>query len=355
MTYKLHKGFQDGQLVRLSLGIEEVDQYLEFLKWRCQPNTWVNYAHDLKIFFNLIDKPVAQITPSDVFEFIRLQKESPHPRRPSNIHSFPDGQIGLSNRTVKRRLCALSNMYAYLMVRGDRGIESNPVPSGLAIRGRSARSGAKKTPLLRTPVSVPQILSPEEINLFLSSLRTYRDKAMILLMTLGGLRKSEVIDTTLADVKIAKKQVMVRHGKGDRERICYVAPDFFLVLNLYLQKERPQTDSDALFVCLKGPNRGKPLTVHGLTTIIEYHREKVGAPRIGCHRLRHTCLTTLREAVMSIEALQVQAGHKNINSTRVYLHLSKELVLTEYLKASQLMFVEPSKSSVDPEPNGGGL
>lgn len=340
MAYELRKEYEEGQLVRLSLGIPEVDNYLEFLKWRCQPNTWLNYANDLKIFFNLVDKPVAEVTPADIFEFIRRQKESPHPRRSANVLTFPDGGPGLSNRTVKRRLCALSNLYAYLIVRGDMGIERNPVPSGLAIRGRAGKPATKEAPLLRTSSSVPQVISPEEIERFMGSLRTSRDKAMVLLMTLGGLRKAEVVGLTLADVQVGKRQVVVRHGKGDRPRTCCVATSFFRILNRYLQEERPPTNSEALFVCLKGPRRGQPLSVHGLTTIVEYHRAKAGTPRIQCHRLRHTCLTALREAGMSLEALQSQAGHQDINSTRVYLHLSSGLVHAEYLQASEKMFAE---------------
>lgn len=358
MAYELHKDFQDGQLVRLSLGIPEVDHYLEFLKWRCQPNTWLNYAHDLKLFFNFTDKAVAELTPADVFEFIRRQKETPHPRRPAKVRTFPDGSPGLSNRTVKRRLCALSNLYAYLIARGEPQIERNPVPSGLAIRGRTARPPANQVPLLRTPAGLPQVISPEEIGRFVGSLRTWRDKAMVLLMTLGGLRKAEVVGLTLADIQVGKKQVVVRHGKGDRPRTCCVAPSFFQVLNRYLQEERPQTDSEALFVSLKGAHRGQPLTVHGLTTIVEYHRTKAGTPHIQCHRLRYTCLTALREAGMSLEALQSQAGHQDINSTRLYLHLSNDLVRAEYLEASKKMFVEevgePEASASVSAPMGGG-
>jgi integrase/recombinase XerD len=218
------------------------------------------------------------------------------------------------------------------------------VPAGLAIRGRAGKPSAHQAPLLCVPNSAPQIVNPEEINRFLASLRTYRDQAMVLLMVLGGLRKSEVVGLALADVQVGKKQVTVRHGKGDRLRTCCVAPSFFQVLNRYLQEERPPTESDALFVCLKGPRRGQPLSVHGLTTIVEYHRAQADTPHIQCHRLRHTCLTALREAGMSLEALQAQAGHQDINSTRVYLHLSNALVYAEYLQVSKKMFTEPTGS-----------
>ena len=49
-----------------------------------------------------------------------------------------------------------------------------------------------------------------------------------------------------------------------------------------------------------------------------------------CHELRHTCFTRLREAGMAIEALQALAGHRSIESTRVYLHLGADWLADEY-------------------------
>ena len=66
MPYELHREMCDGQLFRLSIGLELVDDYLDLPRRRCRPNTWLNYAHDLKIFFNIVDKPVAEVSTADV-------------------------------------------------------------------------------------------------------------------------------------------------------------------------------------------------------------------------------------------------------------------------------------------------
>jgi integrase/recombinase XerD len=63
--------------------------------------------------------------------------------------------------------------------------------------------------------------------------------------------------------------------------------------------------------------------------------------------LRHTCLTMLREAGMSLEALQQQAGHQNINTTRVYLHLSNQSLRDEYFEIADRLFVAPSEEGRD--------
>jgi integrase len=56
--------------------------------------------------------------------------------------------------------------------------------------------------------------------------------------------------------------------------------------------------------------------------------------------LRHTCLTRLREAGMALEALQAQAGHRSIESTRVYLHLTDDWLAGEYQRAAELIDID---------------
>jgi integrase len=51
----------------------------------------------------------------------------------------------------------------------------------------------------------------------------------------------------------------------------------------------------------------------------------------------HTCLTRLREAGMALEAVQAQAGHATIESTRVYLHLANDWLAGQYLRAAELI------------------
>jgi integrase len=53
--------------------------------------------------------------------------------------------------------------------------------------------------------------------------------------------------------------------------------------------------------------------------------------------LRHTCLTRLREAGMALEAVQAQAGHRSIETTRIYLHLSGDWLIGEYHKAMDVL------------------
>jgi len=89
-----------------------------------------------------------------------------------------------------------------------------------------------------------------------------------------------------------------------------------------------------VFVVLKGPRRGQPLSADGLDQIVLGARQRAGLAHASCHELRHTCLTRLREAGMALEAIQAQAGHRSIESTRLYLHLANDWLSKQYLQAS---------------------
>ncbi len=343
MNYKVQREVKDGRLVRLYLGIPEVDAYLNFLKYRCRLNTWINYAHDLQAFVNAVEKPLALVKPRDIFAFIQRQRETPS-RRGHGEELVPLSP-GLSPRTVKRRLATISGFYGYLLVLGESSVKANPVPRGLVTRGAflghpmRRSNGGGVTPLVRIPYTLPQPLEAETVDRFLGSLRTHRDRAMLLLMLLGGLRKSEVIGLNLEDLDFAQRTVLIREGKGGHQRVASVAPSAFTTLLRYLNEERPVASSTRVFLVLKGPRKGQSLTVGALDTIIKYHRRQVGTPEVQCHRLRHTCFTRLRQAGMSLEALQAQAGHRSIMSTMVYLHLCPKELQEEYLRLSDSLFV----------------
>lgn len=66
------------------------------------------------------------------------------------------------------------------------------------------------------------------------------------------------------------------------------------------------------------------MSAAGLDQILDSTRARAGLAQATCHQLRHACLTRLREAGMALEAVQAQAGHASIGSTRIYLHLADD-------------------------------
>ena len=232
-----------------------------------------------------------------------------------------DGSAGLSAATIKRRLAAVSSLYGYLITRDD--VDVTPTRSlGASPPARAALAGGRGLPLVRGVRRLPRILDADEVESLMGALRTERDRAMTQAMVLGGLRRCEVLGLRLSDLRLGEWRVFIAEGKGGHERLVPISPTFFATVARYMDDERPEERRrDALFVSLKGPRRGHPLSVPGLDQIISAARERAGLSHGTCHELRHTCFTRLREAGMAIEAIQAQAGHRSITSTRVYLHL----------------------------------
>jgi integrase/recombinase XerD len=313
---------------RYALGDPLVDSYLEFVAGRCRPNTLRAVTLDLKVFFSVVTKAPVAVGPPDVFEFLA------HQRGDRTVVRMSDRESGLSARTIARRLSSISGFYAYLLARGDTALRANPVPRGLSTRRSGGRT--RTVPLVRVPKTLPKILSPGDVDGLLAALRSHRDRAMVLAMLLGGLRRCEVLGLRMCDVRVADRAVFIADGKGGHQRLTPIANTFFSALGNYLGDERPAgTTTDRVFVVLKRPRRGQPLTLEGLDEIIAGAKQRAGLERCTCHQLRHTCLTRLREAGMALEAVQAQAGHRSIESTRIYLHLTNDWLASEYRQAAE--------------------
>jgi integrase/recombinase XerD len=321
------------ELVAITLGHPLLDDYLAFVAARARTNTFLAVASDLKIFFDVVAKEPAQVNAADVFAFLAVQRT---PRLGERVVRLEDGEPGLAARTIARRLSSVRGLYAYLTARGDTGLTGNPVPTSLAARRPGGRRGKGGVPLIRTPRTLPRVLSPAAVDALVGALRTHRDRAMVDAMVLGGLRRCEVLGLRLEDVNAGQRRLFVAEGKGGRQRIVPVSARFFTSLGKYLEQERPPTSTtEQVFVVLKGPRRGAALSAAGVDEILDGARARAGLQRATCHQLRHTCFTRLREAGMALEAIQAQAGHASIDSTRIYLHLANDWLATEYLRAAE--------------------
>ena len=322
----------DGERV-YRVGHVLVDEFLEFVSGRARPATVRAYAHDLKVFFGLVGKDPVEVTSADVLAFVVAQNR---PRDGAeNVVRISDGRAGLSASTIKRRLAAVSSLYGYLVARGDVGVSQNPVPRGLPTR-KSRRRGERGLPLVRGVRRLPRILEPGEVEALMRALRTSRDRAMVQAMVLGGLRRGEVLGLRLEDLHLGEWRVFIADGKGGHQRLVPMSKSFFSTVADYLNNERPvEASTDRVFVALKGPRRGEPLSADGLDTVLSAARARAGLVHGTCHELRHTCFTRLREGGMAIEALQAQAGHRSIASTRIYLHLGDGWLADEYQRAAE--------------------
>src|SRR5215218_6935200 len=323
-------GAAGGEVIRV--GHPLLDAYVELVTARARWNTVLATAFDLKVFFSIVDKDPVDVETADVLAFINTQRQ---PRHGATVVRIEDGEAGLAARTIKRRLATIAGLYEYLIIRDDAGVTRNPVPRGLAVR-RSGQRAVRGVPLIRAPRTLPRVIDPDQVDALTAALRTRRDRAMVEAMLLGGLRRCEVLGLCLEDVRPGEHRLFIADGKGGHQRIIPVSKRFFTTLADYLETERPRTSSTShVFVVLKGPRRGQPLSAAGLDEVISGARERAGIEHLTCHQLRHTCFTRLRQAGMALEAIQAQAGHRSIESTRIYLHLANDWLAGEYRRACE--------------------
>jgi integrase/recombinase XerD len=316
------------------LGVPLLDEYLRFLSGRCRPNTVLAAAYDLKVFFTVVGKQPEDVQPTDVLAFVTAQRTG-RSSIGAVLQPVGEDEAGVSLRTVRRRLSSVSGLYGFLHARGD--VAANPVPRGLPTRRERSRP-RQGVPLVRATRTLPRILAPEEVDALIAALRTHRDRAIVAAMVLGGLRRCEVLGLRLEDLRVAERRVFIAEGKGGQQRLVPISSRFFDHVAAYLDTERPaNTATDSVFVVLKGPRRGQPFTAYGLDEVLEGARRRAGLAHASCHQLRHTCLTRLREAGMALEAVQAQAGHASIESTRIYLHLADDWLASQYQRAAEVI------------------
>lgn len=187
---------------------------------------------------------------------------------------------------------------------------------------------------LKEPKRVIVPLSADEVAQFWSSFRSFRDLALVALMLLDGLRSQETLNLQLEDLQLADAQIRVL-GKGNKQRMLPLPSESIQVLQNYLSLERPITNSQALFVSLKGPHRGYPLTIAGLRSLFRHHRLCSKVARANAHRFRHSFGSDMVRNGISLPALQQLMGHSHIRTTMLYVQIAPQDVWREYAQAVQ--------------------
>ncbi len=196
--------------------VELVNAFLAHLGVRCfSPATVRAYAYDLLNFLRFLlarRATLAGVVPTDLFDYLDWQQR-PVPGVGATVVQL-GVRRGAAPASMNRRIAAVRGLFEFAVTSGVR--VDNPVAvqsSGLRAKRRgllgnavSGRSGAGGR-LVREPRRLPESLDREQISGFLADLGTSRDRAMVLLMALGGLRAAEVRGVRLADVDMGLRGI----------------------------------------------------------------------------------------------------------------------------------------------------
>jgi len=241
--------------------------------------------------------------------------------------------------------CGREELFRYL---GERGSKGGTTGKGYKARSnarllsslrhfyramvRDGRLAADPTLLLdapKLPRSLPKALAESEIEGLLRAPPDtplgLRDRAMLELMYASGLRVSELVGITAAQVNL-RQGVLRVVGKGNKERLVPLGDEAAHWLNRYVAEARPVLlkggRSDALFVS----NRREAMTRQMFWTLVKKHAATAGIPatRISPHVLRHSFATHLLNHGADLRALQLMLGHSSLSTTQIYTLVAKE-------------------------------
>ena len=237
---------------------------------------------------------------------------------------------GLSSSAVAGRLAAIRSLYRYGQRQG--WIEVSPFVGvrtpRLPVRLPTVLGEAQAARLVEAPRRAPGVADP-----MAAALRA-RDAAILELLYAAGMRIAELAALRLDALDLPGRRVRVI-GKGRRERDLLFGASAADALTRYLSHARPvlaggATLSDALFLNA----RGGRLTVRGVRLVVERWVRASGVPdATSPHTLRHSFATHLLEGGADLRTVQELLGHRNLQTTQLYTHLSDAALRSAYRSA----------------------
>jgi site-specific recombinase XerD len=224
---------------------------------------------------------------------------------------------GLKKSSISRKIATIKSFFKFLYNRDIVG--ANPALGVLF---------PKREKLLPKFLHMNQV---EELLSFAAEGFTgARDHALLELFFSTGARVSEIAGAKLVDLDLEGGNLKVL-GKGGSERIVFLTAGTSASMRRYLTARRDKLGGtgETLFV----NSRGNAITARGIFYILDKRARETGLYRkVSPHTLRHSFATELLNQGADIRAVQEMLGHKNISTTQVYTHTTKERLKKVYDK-----------------------
>lgn len=247
--------------------------------------TLTQYRYKLVNFFDTVKKSYMDITANDIRMYLYRYKV----------------EHNASDRYLDNIRTTLNGFFSWL-------VNNDYLPKNPCAKVDPIKYQEKK----REP------LSPYDLEVFRWNTVDVREKALIDFFFATGCRVSECAGVRLSDIDWDNRAVLIRHGKGDKQRTVYFNAESELSLREYLKTRQDQTD--ALFVSARAPHQ--PLKSHALENILLKVSQRSGM-HVFPHRLRHTFATAGLRGGIPLEHLQQLMGHEDPKTTLIYAKLNQ--------------------------------
>lgn len=256
------------------------------------PRTIRSYTDDLKQFLEFVKE-------------IRVDFETPERLEGIDIVEFLNKMAsrGFTGTTRVRKLAAVRKFFNFMQ--DNDFIKGNP-------------SHTVKGPIKED--KMPTVLFKNEYKALLYEASSNpRDYAILQTFLQTGIRVSELVNLKLDDIDFENKDMIVRQGKGKKDRTIPLESQALDAISKYLQS-REKSDSEYVFLARNGTS----LDVRSVRYLVKKYVSKAGIKKhTSAHTLRHTYGSHKVENGLSIPALQQLLGHKDMQTTYKYVHLAK--------------------------------
>lgn len=233
--------------------------------------------------------------------FLRFAEKHPNDIRTEDIETFQHelARAGKSNSYLNQIVNAVR--YYYKDVLGD----------AYRVKFIERPRGERK---------LPKVLSEQEVAAILKAPTNLKHRCILMLIYSAGLRLGELIALERTDIIPERKQVLIRGGKGGKDRVSLLSEKLLALLQEYLTTYAPR------HYLFEGP-QGAKYSDTSVQQVFKQAKKKAGitAPA-SVHTLRHSFATHLLENGTDLRHIQTLLGHSSSKTTEIYTHVSTKAI-----------------------------
>jgi len=299
-----------------------------------------------------------------VMRFLRFHRVAPHP---ASGHLLPRAEKAIWRHPKDLPVSAVSEFLSDLATRLKvAAATQNQAFNALLFLYREVLllpvEAMDAVERVRRPARLPEVLSREEVRLVLSKVKPAQQLPLRLLYG-TGMRLMELLRLRVKDVDFGRNQIMIRLGKGDKDRVAILPESLRAELQAHLEKgrlehDRALADGTGATSLPEGVGRkfpkaatewawqyvfpaaglsravrgdvSLPLLRHHLQEDILQRSMTSAVKQAGivkkatCHTLRHSFATHLLENGYDIRTVQDLLGHKDVATTQIYTHVMQK-------------------------------
>lgn len=298
------------------------------------PNTVAAYRRgitDFSAFGETIDLDIHNATREHISLYVRSLLTRPVKRHGAN--AVP---ALLANATVQQRITVVRLYYDYLVEEGLR--KTNPVGRGGQLKGRTEHL---KRGLVARHRKLPWIPTDAEWTALVTAAgkESLRNRLMFAFAYDAALRREELSLLSIADIDPSKRLLHLRASttKGKRDRVLPYSAVTGQLYAQYLHHRRTlSTARGALFLSESPRNYAHAISLWTWSKVIERLAAAADVPNFTTHSFRHLCLTDLARSGWELHEIATFAGHRNVSSTMLYIHLSGRELASKFANATKV-------------------